>query len=67
MSEQNPQKKPNSLTPKELVTGSIRLVSLPEVCIRVNEMLDEPTVTAAELGQIIRGYQLNCTLIKNSE
>lgn len=40
-------------TPQELVSGVIRLVSLPEICIRVNEMLEDPNVTAAELGKVI--------------
>ena len=54
-----------TLTAKELVTGSIRLVSLPEVCIRVNEMLDEPSVTAAELGNVIsQDTSLTARLLK---
>ncbi len=65
MSEQNSKRKTTTLTPRELVTGSIRLVSLPEVCIRVNEMLDEPTVTAADLGQIIsQDTSLTARLLK---
>lgn len=65
MSEQNSPIITNTLSPKELVTGSIRLVSLPEVCIRVNEMLDEPAVTAAELGQIIsQDTSLTARLLK---
>lgn len=65
MSEQNSQKRANILSPKELVTGSIRLVSLPEVCIRVNELLDEPSITAAELGQVIsQDTSLTARLLK---
>ena len=65
MSEQTSKIKANTLTPKELVTGSIRLVSLPEVCIRINEMLDEPSVTAADLGQIIsQDTSLTARLLK---
>ncbi len=65
MSEQTSKAKATTLTPKELVTGSIRLVSLPEVCIRVNEMLDEPSVTAAELGHIIsQDTSLTARLLK---
>ena len=57
--------KVTNLTPKELVTGSIRLVSLPEVCIRVNEMLDDPSVTAADLGQVIsQDTSLTARLLK---
>lgn len=63
MSEQ--KQKVTTLTAKELVTGSIRLVSLPEVCIRVNEMLDDPTVTAVELGHIIsQDTSLTARLLK---
>ena len=40
-------------TPKELVSGAVRLVSLPEVCIRVNQMLEDPNVSAADLGRVI--------------
>ena len=65
MNEQNQHKETNTLSPKELVSGSIRLVSLPEVCIRVNEMLDDPSVTAAELGQIIsQDTSLTARLLK---
>lgn len=65
MSNQSTKTKMTTLTPKELVTGSIRLVSLPEVCIRVNEMLDEPSVTAAELGHIIsQDTSLTARLLK---
>jgi putative nucleotidyltransferase with HDIG domain len=53
------------LTAKELVEGSVRLVSLPEVCIRVNEMLDEPDVTVAKLGNvIIQDTSLTARLLK---
>ncbi|MCK4866365.1 MAG: HDOD domain-containing protein [Gammaproteobacteria bacterium] len=65
MSGQTFKSNTTGLTPKELVTGSIRLVSLPEVCIRVNEMLDEPSVTAAELGHIIsQDTSLTARLLK---
>ena len=65
MSEQNIKIETTTLTPKELVTGSIRLVSLPEVCLRVNEMLDEPSVTAADLGNVIsQDTSLTARLLK---
>jgi len=41
------------LTPQELVSGVVRLVSLPEVCIRVNEMLDDPGYNATDIGKVI--------------
>ena len=65
MSAQNSNIKTTSLTPKELVSGSIRLVSLPEVCIRVNEMLDDPAITAVELGNVIsQDTSLTARLLK---
>lgn len=39
---------------KELVTNVAQLVSLPEVCFRVNEMLNDPSVTSSQLGRVIR-------------
>src|SRR3569833_2055482 len=42
-----------SLSPKELVTGAIELASLPEVFLRVNEMIDSPRYTAADIGHVI--------------
>lgn len=55
----------HALTPKELISGSIQLVSLPEVCLRVSEMLDEPSVTAAELGNVIsQDTSLTARLLK---
>jgi len=53
------------LSAKQLVDGSIRLVSLPEVCIRINEMLDDPNVTVAGLGNvIIQDTSLTARLLK---
>lgn len=40
-------------TPYDLVSGVVRLVSLPEVCIRVNEMLEDPRVNANDIGKVI--------------
>ncbi len=48
-----PAKKRVKTTPFDLVSGVVRLVSLPEVCIRVNEMLEDPHVTAGEIGRVI--------------
>lgn len=65
MNDQTVNTKATTLTPKELVTGSIRLVSLPEVCLRVNEMLDDSGITAAELGQVIgQDTSLTARLLK---
>lgn len=53
------------MDPKELVTGVVRLVSLPEVCLRVTEMLEDPNTTAADLGRVIsRDTSLTARLLK---
>lgn len=40
-------------TAKELVQGVVTLVSLPEVCIRISEMVDDPKVSATQIGKVI--------------
>jgi len=53
------------MTPQDLVTGVIRLVSLPEVCMRVNEMMEEPSTSARTLGEVIsRDTGLTARLLK---
>jgi len=53
------------MTPHDLVTGVIRLVSLPEVCLRVNEMMEEPSTSARTLGEVIsRDTGLTARLLK---
>jgi len=53
------------LTPQELVSGVVRLVSLPEVCIRVNEMMDDPVVNATDIGKVIaQDTSLTARLLK---
>ncbi len=41
------------MQPQDLVSGAVRIVSLPEVCLRISEMLDDPRVSAADLGKVI--------------
>ena len=41
------------MTPQELVDGIEKLVSLPEVCIKVNRLIDAPNYSAATLGDLI--------------
>ncbi len=54
-----------TLDPRDLVQGVVRLVSLPEVCVRISEMLDDPLVSAADLGQIIsQDVSLTARLLK---
>ena len=53
------------MTPQDLVTGVIRLVSLPEVCLRVNEMMEDPDTSAKALGEVIsRDTGLTARLLK---
>lgn len=50
---------------KTLVQGSIKLVSLPHVCIRVNLMVDDPNCSAAEIGTVIQqDASLSARLLK---
>src|SRR3569623_1140400 len=54
-----------SLSPRELVTGTIELASLPEVFLRVNEMIDSTRYTAADIGHVIsRDPGLTARLLK---
>lgn len=49
-----------ALNARELVSGSIRLVSLPEVFTRLNEMIDNPHTTAADIGHLIMNDPALC-------
>lgn len=51
--------------PQELVKGIAKLASLPEVCIRVNEMVDDPRSSAAEIAKVIsRDTALTAQLLR---
>ena len=41
------------MTPQDLVTRNVRLVSLPEVCIQVQALADSPHTTAADIGDVV--------------
>lgn len=59
------QKHPQSPSAQELVSGVVRLVSLPEVCLRVSEMLEDPQTSANDLGRVIgRDTGLTARLLK---
>jgi len=45
--------KQQSFTPEKLVQGVVGLVSLPEICIRISEMIDNPRSSASTIGKII--------------
>ena len=38
---------------KEMVKGIAKLASLPEVCVRVNEMVDDPRCSAGALQSMV--------------
>lgn len=42
-----------SLTAREIVAGTVEVASLPEICLRVNEMVDNPRYSASDIGRII--------------
>lgn len=42
-----------TISPRELVAGAIHLVSLPEVFLRVNQMVDDPRHSAADIGRVL--------------
>jgi len=41
------------MQPEDLIKGSIRLISLPEVFIKINEMVEDPASSAADVGKFI--------------
>ncbi len=41
------------MQPQDLVKGSIKLVSLPEIFIKINEMVDDPSSSASDVGRVI--------------
>lgn len=42
-----------AISPQELVSDVSDLVSLPEVCVRINEMIENPNSTADSIGKFI--------------
>ncbi len=54
-----------TIDPKQLVEGVAKLASLPEVCVRVNEMVDDPRCSAADIGKVIsRDTALTAQLLR---
>ena len=41
------------ITAEQLVKGVVGLVSLPEVCVRISEMVDNPRYSASNIGNVI--------------
>ncbi len=44
---------PIPLTPEQLIDDIGELVSLPEACIRINEMVDDPDCSTEEIGKVV--------------
>lgn len=42
-----------TLSPQELVNSNIELVSLPSIVVKVNELLNSPTASAADIAELI--------------
>ncbi|NOZ51755.1 MAG: HDOD domain-containing protein [Gammaproteobacteria bacterium] len=64
--EQSENKK---ITPGDLVKGVLGLVSLPDVCIRISEMVDSQDFSASDIGKVISkdaGLTLRLLRIVNS-
>jgi HD-like signal output (HDOD) protein len=54
-----------SITPEMLVEGTLGLVTLPEISIRINEMVDDPKCSAAHIGKVIeKDVALTARLLK---
>ena len=44
---------PKSLRPKDLITGSTRTSSLPEIFIMINEVVNDPTSSFSDIAQVV--------------
>ena len=42
-----------SISPRELVAGAVEIASLPEIFLKINEMIDSPRHSAADIGRVI--------------
>ncbi len=44
---------PKALRPKDLITGSTRTSSLPEIFIMINEVVNDPTSSFSDIAQVV--------------
>lgn len=42
-----------AISPAQLAEGVSKLISLPDICFRVNEMVDDPRYSAVDIGNVI--------------
>lgn len=55
----------SEMSAKELVRGSIELVSFPEIALKINEIIDDPDRDAGDLGDLVnRDPGLTARLLK---
>ena len=40
-------------SPADLVQGVVGLISLPDVCVRIKEMVDDPEYSASDIGKVV--------------
>lgn len=53
------------MTPQQLISEAGDLISLPEVCVRINQMVNDPKSSAGEIGDIIsQDTALSARLLK---
>ncbi|WP_260293794.1 HDOD domain-containing protein [Sedimenticola hydrogenitrophicus] len=53
------------MTPRQLIRNAGDLVSLPEICVRINQLVDDPTSSAEEMAQVIsQDASLTARLLK---
>jgi putative nucleotidyltransferase with HDIG domain len=54
-----------NLTAREIVSGTVEVASLPEVFIRINEMVENPHYSASDIGRVIsRDPAMTARLLK---
>ncbi len=44
---------PKAIQPKDLITGSTRTSSLPEIFIMINEVVNDPTSSFSDIAQVV--------------
>jgi len=53
------------MTPQQLISDAGDLISLPEVCVRINQMVNDPKSSAEEIGNVIsQDTALSARLLK---
>jgi len=48
-----PRSENNKITPEDLVKDVAGLISLPDVCLRVKEMVESPEYSASDIGKVV--------------